>query len=323
MTIMQLASFIELKREQLPLNRDVYFIATADEENGSEQGMAYMIRNHPEYFPNGIVINEGGGFYVSYRKKKYLLLSVGEKGSCKIRVDTKGQGGHASCPPDDQAIQKLSAVIRQLLDSPLPKLRLGVLEEFLRILGIEDGEKGTDDDFDSDNSEEGLLKQLYHYMLDSEVRVKQIDVGEQINAIPYKATAQLEFKLLPGTTREDIESFIQKALKEIEAEWEIESFQEGFVNDADSNTSIASEFQNAIRKFGFDAELLPFLALGKTDGRFLDNSHVLGFSPVCDETPFADVLNKVHKPDESISVNSFVFGTQVMREAISNFCKGK
>src|SRR5699024_5927094 len=262
LTVMQLASFINLKRKQISLNRDVYFIATADEENGSEHGMAYMVKKHPEYFPSGTVINEGGGFYVTYRGKKFLLLSVGEKGNCTICLNTKGQSGHASCPPDDQAIQKLSVAIRQLLDTPLPKNHSEISEIFLDTLGVKKSKMGISDYFDLENSEEKLLKKLYNYMLENEVKVKQIDVGDKINAIPYKSTVKLQFILLPGTTKQDIERFIRYALKEVEAEWQIESFHEGFVNDED--VSITEAFQRVIKELGFDAKLLPFLALGQT-----------------------------------------------------------
>ena len=59
--IVHLAAFIELHRNQVRLNRDVVFMATADEENGSDAGMGWMVRNRPAVFSDiGLAMTEGG-----------------------------------------------------------------------------------------------------------------------------------------------------------------------------------------------------------------------------------------------------------------------
>ena len=59
--ISQLATFINLKRIGKILNRDVIFLATADEEAGGNFGVGWLIKNHPEIFENvGFLLNEGG-----------------------------------------------------------------------------------------------------------------------------------------------------------------------------------------------------------------------------------------------------------------------
>ena len=59
--ISHLISFIRLHRENKKLNRDLIFLATADEEAGGLYGAGWMIENHPEVFEGaGYLINEGG-----------------------------------------------------------------------------------------------------------------------------------------------------------------------------------------------------------------------------------------------------------------------
>ena len=60
--ITQLATFLSLHRSGAELNRDVIFLATADEEAGGFFGVGWLIDNRPEIFEGaGFLLNEGGG----------------------------------------------------------------------------------------------------------------------------------------------------------------------------------------------------------------------------------------------------------------------
>ena len=59
---LQLATFLALHRSGVALNRDVVFLASADEEAGGFYGVGWLIENRPEIFEDiGILLNEGGG----------------------------------------------------------------------------------------------------------------------------------------------------------------------------------------------------------------------------------------------------------------------
>ena len=59
---LQLATFLALHRSGVELNRDVVFLATADEEAGGLYGVGWLIDNRPEIFEDiGILLN-GTGF---------------------------------------------------------------------------------------------------------------------------------------------------------------------------------------------------------------------------------------------------------------------
>ncbi len=60
MGIMELMALIAARREGLALQRDVVFLATADEEGGGYQGVKYLLDEHPEELQADLVINEGG-----------------------------------------------------------------------------------------------------------------------------------------------------------------------------------------------------------------------------------------------------------------------
>ena len=59
--IMHLEAFLALARSGASLERDVIFLATADEEAGGRHGAGWIVRNRPDLLEGaGLVLNEGG-----------------------------------------------------------------------------------------------------------------------------------------------------------------------------------------------------------------------------------------------------------------------
>jgi acetylornithine deacetylase/succinyl-diaminopimelate desuccinylase-like protein len=63
--------------------------------------------------------------------------------------------------------------------------------------------------------------------------------------------------------------------------------------------------------------LIPFTALGKTDGRFISQmaTNIYGISPV--KIRFTEVLRRVHNTNERIELDSFEWGTSVLFDTIT------
>src|SRR3954454_18020530 len=100
--IAELMSLIEIKRRNLPLTRDVVFVAEADEEMGGKHGMAELLLQHPELFSNvGYVLNEGGYAETIVDRVAFWGIEVQQKVPLFLRVTMHGWPGHAAAPPDD------------------------------------------------------------------------------------------------------------------------------------------------------------------------------------------------------------------------------
>ena len=313
LVVMQLIAFLQLAEMKDHLNRDVYFISTADEENGSSNGMAFLINKYPELFQKGIVLNEGGGFIVNRNGKPYMLYTAGEKGVAILKLTAKGQGGHASCPPQDQAMKKLAAAIDVLLNAHYPKRETTISKYYKRVLKVEKNEK-------PENNDEKLILDLLDYMESTGPLINDLQVGTSINGIPNKAEAEVEFRLVPGISQREFREAISNLLDKIDIDWEITSFDKGFVCDIDSQ--VTKKMAQTIKKHGSQADLVPFIALGRTDGRFLGDtySNIYGFSPLTEKDSFVQVLRKVHNIDESITKDSFFFGARVITELSRTIC---
>src|SRR5262249_42450869 len=74
-----LAVFINLKRTNAHLNRDVIFLATADEEGSSEASIRTLISRYWDKFAAGFAINEGGNVFMKNGKVQYIGVQASEK----------------------------------------------------------------------------------------------------------------------------------------------------------------------------------------------------------------------------------------------------
>src|SRR5208283_3106250 len=93
--IIQLLALLEIKKRSLTLDRDLIFLATADEESGGDCGVEYLLREHADDFQAGLVLNEGGYLVKDPSSNSLLaMISPGEKGPCWLKLSRKGMPGH-------------------------------------------------------------------------------------------------------------------------------------------------------------------------------------------------------------------------------------
>lgn len=305
LTAIELGALLALRDEEL--DRPVYFVATADEEQGSALGMPHVAERWADAFAGGTVINEGGGFYVEHPAGPIHLCTAGEKGRCRFTVTLRGTPGPSSFPADDPAVPKLFALLERMAArefGPEPNPVSARYEELL------DG-----------SWDHPFLRAFREYNRRDTFILKRFDAGSQANVLPREITFEAELQLLPSRDRAYAEAVIAEVFQGLDAEWEVAEFRPGFVSDLDGE-AFASLERGAREHLG-GARVLPGFALGQTDGRFLGalGCDVYGFGPVTREVPFSQVLTLVHQTDERISRESIGVGTAILEQLIRDLGK--
>ena len=136
--VMQLMAILAMKREAVALNRDLVFLAVADEETGGSLGMKYLMENYPEDFKAALVLNEGGhGFSNMVPDKTVMLFATGEKGPCWLKLTCKGPSGHGSTPHSRNALVKMTKALNRLLSAELPVIITPIVDEYFKTLSSE------------------------------------------------------------------------------------------------------------------------------------------------------------------------------------------
>lgn len=313
LTAMELYALIRLRGHEDELNRDVYLLATVDEEKGSAWGMGYVRKARPELFERAVVINEGGGFPLRINGKDYITITVGEKAVCRARLWAEGTPGHASAPTPDQAMLKLARGLRRIFarEAELTCGSLSTWNAMREVAGTEPWDDPTASD-------------ILGYASRSAISMRNYTIGVKSNVIPAAAEAVLEFRLLPFAAAADVEAYLARCLEGCEVRFEILGYEDGMESGFGDPgfRRLIGILSDACGRAGFEGGLLPMLALGRTDGRFFAgaDSAVYGCSPLLMGDSFGAVLPRVHGDDESILVESFRFGSRVLDETIAELC---
>ncbi len=312
--IAQLAALIGLKRSPGARQRDVVFLAVADEENGGGQGAAWLVEAHPELF-DGVeaVLNEGGSNRVLQDRVVWWGIEVTQKRPLWLEVTADGRGGHASgfnpSSATHRLIQGLARVIerpQRLRANPAARIYLGALAEL---------EGGSSVDFmrqlDSggDLTDVPMAPGLSIYFQDS-LQVTAIDNGEGTNVVSPQARAAIDIRLLPDTDSEAFLAEIRELLGDgLEVEVVLES-PPAAASPIDQPFFRLLEEVLAVR-----APVVPSFLTGTTDSRFFRQRGIpaYGFSPFAIN---AEDLRGIHARDEAVPVDAFLRGIETMHRIL-------
>lgn len=202
----QMVVMVMAKREKIRLNRDLVFLATADEEV-DDIGSEWMIANKRDLIGNAeYLITEGGENRLRNGKAQYVGVDVAEKSPFWLHVVAHGQPGHGSRPIKDSAPNRLVAALSRIIDYK-PDLKLiPVVEESLRGMAAFEAPARAEQFRnirralqDPRMQEQIRNEESLAYMFTDTITLTMLGGSAQTNVIPNEAWANIDVRLLPGT----------------------------------------------------------------------------------------------------------------------------
>jgi acetylornithine deacetylase/succinyl-diaminopimelate desuccinylase-like protein len=325
-----LAAFIALKRSGVHLNRDVIFLATADEETSGDASIRELAQKYWDKFAAAYAINEGGNVFVKNGKVQYIGLQASEKVSCNITVIARGTSGHASQPTKDNAVVRLAAAVAKIGAYSAPVRFTTIVRRYFEGLApLEDDEVGkwmrSLDTPDRGEHAERVLSDaspLWNAMLRDTIAPTMLNAGTARNVIPGEARANLNVRLLPGDTINTVVEDLNKLINDPQVRLEVLP-NAGL---AAPDSSLENDFYTLIaavatREFG-GAPTLPFQSTWATDSSQLRLRNVQAYGlvpfPLNDED-----LKRMHGDDERIPLASFAKGVDVMVKIVAEFAASR
>lgn len=304
-----------LRRHGVPLNGDVVFTATADEESGGKYGYGWLAKHAPDKIRTDYALNEGGGLPLPSQRGLLYGISLGEKGRAEVTISISGRSAHASRPwTADNALVKAARVITALagyaprldvshpmfdrLDdmvAGLPRPTAATLESVLVDLEKVDAQSA------------GLLRAMSRMTLTPTV----LRAGVKSNSIPASAVLTCDCRMLPGQDGEYVKREVEGALRGIDG---IRVDVEVWARSTQSpfNTPFTDGLGKALQQVlgRGDLKVMPTLTTGFTDSQFVRPLGVqaYGFSPI--HPGGNTVRSGVHGVDENIEVDALLTRTK-------------
>jgi acetylornithine deacetylase/succinyl-diaminopimelate desuccinylase-like protein len=286
---------------------DLLLVIVADEEDGSaEVGMNWLVHERPD-LATTYALNEGGGFGFALTDGRHMVeVSVGEKGTCPIRVDALGEAGHASTPTlGDNAIPRLGELLRRIgRGEPEPQDHPAVRTMLDALLGPDAvGRLGLERAI-------AVAAALHPTLVDSLPAVAGTTMAPTLlhgsaarNVMPARAGVELDCRILPGTTEDEVLAAVRRRLGD-DLPYELSLAEPAVHGNASEAVGPLWELVVDWCAEHLAATPLPTLCSGFTDSVYLRREFgtvAYGFSPFR-TTPTEVVEAGYHNRDERIHV---------------------
>jgi acetylornithine deacetylase/succinyl-diaminopimelate desuccinylase-like protein len=322
---MMLAAFMRAKASGMRPPGDVILCLMADEEAGSTLGAEFLVSEHPELFAGvRYSIGEFGGFRMAIGGRSFYPIMVAEKQLCWSKARLRGPAGHGSMPIRGGAMGSLGRLLERLDGRRLPVHVPAVTRSMVEAIAAELPApvaaplKGLLHPVLTDRvlAALGERGRVFDPLLHNTVSATIVAGGDKINVIPDEVTVELDCRLLPGSTPDQLFAEL-RAVSGVEMELEVIRHDPVA---AEPDMAMFERLSAILRELDPAARPIPLLLPGVTDGRFFSRLGIqtYGFLPMQlpAEMPF---MQLIHAPDERIPAEAVEFGTRAIERALESF----
>jgi len=204
--------FIRLRKEGYVPNRDIILALTADEEGGKSNGVSWLLQNHRDLVDAEFALNpDSGGVTTDHGKPLSVEFEATEKLYGDYQVLATNPGGHSSLPKPDNAIYHVADALGVLEKSPFPfELNSVTREYFGQMAKIETGQTAADmRAILGEHPDPAAIQRLsqdarYNSTMRTTCVATMLSGGHAPNALPQRAEANVNCRIFPGHSQEDI-----------------------------------------------------------------------------------------------------------------------
>ena len=306
---MVLAAVGRLHAEGFRPQRDVLLVFFADEEDGTELGSDWMVREHADVFAGvEYAVGEGGGYSVTVDGSRAYLMNTGEKGVLWLDLEARGQAGHGSLPAVDNPTLTLAAAVTRIGEIQWPLILSDttmILLERLRTLAGSDA-TATPEEL---ASVVGPSATRIRAGLRDVSNVTMISAGYKQNVVPETASATVDVRYIPGR-REEVLAAVQAAAGDrvtVTEQIHLPAFESSVDN------AFIDLMQEVISEADPGAVILPHLIPGGTDAKALLRAGITGYGFIPLRLPEDFAFPAMfHGVDERVPLESLEFGEDVV-----------
>ena len=216
-----LASMLRLKKEGFVPDRDIIVALTADEEAGDvANGVDFLLTKHRALIDAGLAINpDAGEAALKNGRKLYLSVQSSEKMFVTFTLEVTDKGGHSSRPTASNPIYRLAKGLDRLSGFAFPIHMTATTKlYFAGRAGLENGQRKADMlAVAGASADPAAVERLSRevetdIMLRTTCTVTGVEGGHAENALPQRARATIQCRLVPGESQESTRQILAKAL---------------------------------------------------------------------------------------------------------------
>ena len=205
-------TLIRFKKEGFKPDRDIILALTADEEGGKSNGVDWLVKNHRDLIDAEIVFNHDGGGILSDRGKPVMMtVDATEKLYADFQLSTTNPGGHSSIPRPDNAIYSLTNALNRLEHFQFPfELNQVTRVYYDRMAKVETPDRAAEmKAILKTPPDDAAIARLSRDPIDNSTVhttcvATRLNAGHANNALPQRAEANVNCRILPGHSAEEV-----------------------------------------------------------------------------------------------------------------------
>jgi acetylornithine deacetylase/succinyl-diaminopimelate desuccinylase-like protein len=321
------ADFIRMKKEGFIPDRDIILALTADEEGGKSNGVEWLLANHRELIDAEYALNPDAG-EVRTAKPATVQFEATEKLYADFQVFAASPGGHSSLPSPDNAIYHVANALVALQKSPFPFEMNPVTREFFtQMAPLESGQTAADmrailnTPPDLKAIERLSQDTGWNSIMRTTCVATMLSGGHAANALPGHAEANINCRIFPGSSQEDIRLKLVKLFNDpkLTVRWrndDGELFDHGSDRKAMVPPPLRDDVMNSLRgvaaRLWPGAAVIPIMEAGASDSIHTMNAGIPSYG-ICGVAIERDD-DRAHGRDERVKIGAYYTGVEFYYE---------
>ena len=309
-------TLLRFKKEGYLPDRDIILALTADEEGGTSNGVDWLLKNNRELVDAEFVLNhDGGGILSEHGEPQFMSVDASEKLYSDYQLTVINPGGHSSLPRPDNAIYHLTDGLARLERYQFPFELTNIARAYYeRMSKIATGQRAADMvAILKDPPDMAAVARLSQDPIDNSTMhttcvATRLSAGHANNALPQTAQANVNCRIVPGHSTEEIRQELEKVL----ADPKISVRELGGIGGVTNRRSYAppplrpdvfQPLERVVESMWPGLAVIPDMATGASDGVY---TNAAGLPTYCVSGEAIDRDDiRAHGKDERIRVDAF------------------
>lgn len=302
-------------------DRDIILALTADEEGSNANGVDWLLKNRRDLVDAEFVLNhDGGGVIVENGKVVQVDLTASEKVYADFDLTVTNPGGHSSVPPRENAIYSLARALDRVAEHDFAFELNNVTRAYFEHIAKR-----------SDATYAGVLRGLlqtppdpqalqqisqdaiYNAIVRTTCVATRLSGGHANNALPQTARANVNCRILPGHSPEEVRQELVQAIADPTVKVRYFNFLTEQLDDVAPNVrgyappplrpDVLKPLERVAAKMWPGAPVVPSMSVGASDSIYTNAAGLPTYMVSGSALARDDV--RAHGQDERMGVQAF------------------
>jgi acetylornithine deacetylase/succinyl-diaminopimelate desuccinylase-like protein len=318
------------KKDGTKLKRTLKLALTCGEETSTAfNGARWLAENKRDLIDAEFALNEGGGGRTAGRVEGggqpiQMSMHVGEKTAVNYRIEATNPGGHSSAPVRDNAIYELGDALLKVREHEFPIMFTDTTKAYFSKLGATRSDEMGKAMLaivanPQDKAAEAVLNsdRGFHSMLRTTCVATLLDGGHANNALPQRAGANINCRIFPGISAEDVRATLEKVIADPRMTVKLADDRGPLAKPPPLAPAILGPAEKLVAKYYPGVPLVPTMSTGATDGIYLQAVGIPTYGP---PGTYGDPDgNGTHGLNERAIVKAVYTGRDLLTELVKDY----